>query len=87
MSEKAKPYQIRVPKDHPVASKMKPGDVMRMHAKMMDPDAASEGEEGTYPMEEESSELHTPTKPAPAAKPKAKGPIEYLRQKRDAAKK
>lgn len=63
---------------------MKPGEVMHTRMKMMDPDEASEGDEGTYPMQEESAELAKAEAPS-GTPPKGTGrvdPIQRLKMKR-----
>jgi hypothetical protein len=81
MAAKPKAHVYRIPKSHAVAKGMKSGDRMTARMRMMDPDEASEGDEGTMPMEEESAEMYAAT---PAAKAKAKTPAELLRQRRQA---
>lgn len=55
-----KAHIYRIPKSHPLVATMKPGQSMNARMKMLDPDEASEGDEGTMPMEEEMAELHKP---------------------------
>lgn len=79
MAAKAKAHIYRVPKTHAVAKSMKPGDMMTARMKMMDPDEASEGDEGTMPMQEEAAEPYVA--PAPK-KAKAATPAELVKQRR-----
>ena len=79
MATKTKPNIYRVSKSHAVASTMKPGQRMTARMRMLDPDEASEGDEGTLPMEEEMAELHA--EPAPK-KAKARTPAELVKQRR-----
>lgn len=71
----------RLPKDHAIASKMKPGERMMSRMRKLDPDEESEGDEGTMPMEEEMAEMH---KEAPAPKKKARTPAELVKMRREA---
>lgn len=82
MATKAKPHIYRIPKSHPVVSTLKPGQSMNARMKLMDPDEASEGEEGTMPMEEESAE----SAPAPVVARKKIDPMQAIKAKRMMAK-
>lgn len=75
----AKPHVYRVPKTHAVASKLKAGEMMTAHMKMMPPDEGA-ADDADYAMEEQEAMPHAP---APAPKKKAKSPAEAVRMKRE----
>lgn len=80
---KPKPHTYHVPKDHPVASKMKKGGVMNVRMKRM---ADDPGEDGTFEMQEEmATQADSPTPGAPTMPAKGKGKkaaIDYLKERR-----